>query len=113
MIVSEARLNQLEDKYTLRQPAAVRHFLRIHPHLVNVLLEGYTHLQRHFGANSQVVLEIVSDPEVEKGDELFTYIHTSFPPDEAQAKLDKFDQDWFLDQLDHVAGKLNFDVQFV
>jgi len=60
-----------------------------------------------------VVLEVVSDPEVEDMDELFAYILTSFPVDEALARLAKLDEEWFLDQLDQVGGRFNFNLEFV
>jgi hypothetical protein len=113
VITREAQLHQLEEIYSRRQLAAVRRFLRTHPQLVDILLEAYVYLQRHFGPDPQVVLEVVSDPEVEDWDELFAYILTSLPADQTLAQLDRFDQEWFLDQLDRTQGLLNFDVEFV
>jgi hypothetical protein len=102
------RLHQLEEVYALRDAAAVRHFLRLRsgqvlhacPQLVEVLVEARVYLQRCFGPDPQVALEVVSDPEAESVDELFAYIVTSLPVDEALARLDRLDEDWFLDQLD-------------
>lgn len=112
-ITREAQLHQLEEIYSLRQPAAVRRFLRTHSQLVEVLLDAYVYLQRHFGPDPQVVLEVVGDPEVDDWDELFAYVLTSLSVDEALAQLDRFDEEWFLDQLDRIDGQLNFDLEFV
>ena len=110
--VNQNMILALERIYSLRNAAAVRRFLRAHPQLLEVLLEAYIHLQRYFGSKPQVTLEVVSDPEVEGLEELFAYILTDLPVDEAMARLDKLDQEWFLDQLDRVDGRLNFNLEF-
>ena len=106
-------LYRLEEIYSLRDAAAVRRFLQACPQLIELLLEAHVYLQEYFGPDPQVTLEVVSDPEAESMDELFAYILTSLPVDEALARLDKLDEEWFLDQLDRVDGQLNFNLEFV
>jgi hypothetical protein len=113
MDISSQRLRRLEEIYSLRNAVAVKRFLLACPQLVEVLLEARVHLQRYFGPDLQVALEVVSDPETEGLKELFAYIHTSLPVDEALARLDKLDEEWFLDQLDRVDGQFNFNLEFV
>jgi hypothetical protein len=110
--IPNQRLRRLEEIYSLRDAAAVKRFLHARPQLVEVLLEARVHLQRYFGPDPQVALEVVSDPETEDLKELFAYIHTSLPVDEALARLDKLDEDWFLAQLDRVDGQFNFNLEF-
>ena len=112
-IIESQRLHQLEEMYSLRNAAAVRCFLHTYPQLVEVLLEARLYLQKYFGPAPQVTLEVVSDPEVEGVEELFAYILTSLPVDEALARLDRLDEEWFLDQLDRVGGRFNFNLEFV
>jgi len=112
-IIESQRLHQLEEMYSLRNAAAVRRFLHTYPQLVEVLLEARLYLQKYFGPAPQVTLEVVSDPEVEGVEELFAYILTSLPVDEALARLDRLDEEWFLDQLDRVGGRFNFNLEFV
>ncbi len=111
-IIESQRLHRLEEIYSLRDPATVWHFLRTYPQLIEVLLEAPVHLQKYFGPDPQVTLEVVSDPEVEGMDELFAYILTSLPVDEALARLDRLDEEWFLDQLDRIDGQFNFNLEF-
>lgn len=106
-------LHQLEDIYSLHNTAAVRHFLYAYPQLVEVLLDAHVYLQKYFGTEPKVTLKVVSDPEVEGMDELFAYILTSLPVDEALARLNRLDEEWFLDQLDRVDGRFNFNLEFV
>jgi hypothetical protein len=112
-IVERSRLRQLGEFYSFRDALAIRGFLRAHPQLTEVLLEAHAHLQECFGPDPQVALEVVSDPEAEGPDELFAYILTSLPADEALARLDRLDEEWFLDQLDRVGTFFNFNLEFV
>jgi hypothetical protein len=111
-IIESQRLHQLEEMYSLRHAAAVRRFLRAYPQLSEILLEARVYLQKYFGPDPQVTLKVVSDPEVEGVEELFAYILTSLPVDDALARLDKLDEEWFLDQLDRVGGRFNFNLEF-
>lgn len=104
--------DELRQVYSFRDATAVVRFLRVRPNLIDVLLEAQSQLECHFGANPQVVLEVVSDPEGER-DELSAYVRTSASVDESLARLDRFDEEWFLDQLDRVNGQLNFDLEYV
>jgi hypothetical protein len=105
--------HQLEEIYSLRDASVVRRFLYAHPQLIEFLLEAHVHLQKHFGPDPQVELAVVSDPEAEGEEQLFAYILTSLPVDEALARLDRLDEEWFLDQLDRVDGRFNFNLEFV
>lgn len=113
IIKSQRFLYQIEEIYSLRNAETVRGFLHTYPQLIEVLLEAHVYLQRYFGPDPQVTLEVVSDPEVEAIEELFAYILASLPVDEALTRLDKLDEEWFLDQLDRTGGRLNFNLEFV
>jgi len=110
-IVGIARLYMLEEMYSLRDATAVRRFLQTYPHVVKVLLDAYPYLLKHFGPDSQVTLEVVSDPEVADWDQLFAYICTPLPVNEALARLHKLDEEWFLDQLDRIDDLFNFNLK--
>ena len=111
--IESQHLYQLEEVYSLRDAAAVRRFLHHCPQLVEVLLDAHVYLQKYFGPDPQVTLRVVSDPEAESIDELFAYILTPLQVDEALARLDRLDEEWFLDQLDRVDGQFNFKLEFV
>lgn len=114
IIAQEVGLRQIEDIYSRRQePAYVRRFLRLYPQLIDVLLEAPSPIDRHFGPDAPLLLEVVRDPEIEDADKAFIYILTSFPPDEALSRLDELDRQWWLDQLHRVCGRLNINLAFV
>lgn len=103
-------MRQLEEVYPFRNTEAVRRFLGAHPHLIEIILEAYPYLVKHFGPNPQVMLEVVRDPEAERPEQLFAYILTSLDADEALDRLDRLDEEWFLDQSDRVGDFFNFNL---
>jgi hypothetical protein len=113
---NEARLRLLQGFYTLVNADEVHRFLRVYPDAADVLIEARPHIERIFGSNTRVTLEVTFDPDSESlrdSEELFADIQTSLPVDAALARLHKLDQDWFLSQLCRVKGRLNFSLEFV
>lgn len=103
---------RLDMLYTMRNEPSVQHFLSAYPVLIKVLNEAVPHIRKYFGPEPLVSLEIVRDPEMIGHQELFAYIRTALPVDEALDQLDKLDEAWFLDQLDSVGGLFNFNLEF-
>ena len=103
---------ELEERYAFRGPQ-VRSFLQAYPHLTAFLLDAFPYLQKHFGPIPRVELEVLRDPEIGPTGELIAYILTSLSVDEAQARLDRLDDEWLLDELDRIDGLLNFSIEFI
>jgi hypothetical protein len=108
---TDADLN-LEKQYVFRD-TQVRRFLQVHPYLTEFLLKAVPYLQKHFGPSPHVELEVIRDPEIGPTGELIAYILTPLSVDEAQARLDRLDDEWLLDESDRVDGLLNFSLEFV
>jgi hypothetical protein len=109
----EAGIGEIETIYEMRDVPSVRQYLRNHPELIQVLLEAHPYLKEIFGTQVRVFLEIVTDPEAAREQELFAYIVTTLSADEAVRRLDDFDDGWFLQHVERVAGRLNFNLEFV
>ncbi len=107
------KLSQLKSIYRLRDEADTPGFLRTYPVLIDLLLEAPIHLERCFGPNPQVVLEVVTDPESDDSEELFANIRTSLPVEEALERLNQLDDMWFLAQLGRTGGRFNFNLEFI
>lgn len=105
-------VKELDEIFVFRDAPAVRSFLRAHPELGSVLLGARPLVEKHFGSERPVCLEVVVDPENAGGDQLFAHIHTSLSVKEALARLDEFDEEWFLHQLPQVRDQLSFDLEF-
>ncbi len=111
-VVDLALIEELREMYPFHSDTTVTSFLRVHPQLADVLLEARPRIEEHFDRGTPVQLEVVTDPENAGGDQLFAYIHTSLSVDEALARLDEFDEEWFLHQLPQVRDQLSFDLEF-
>ena len=113
---NEAKLRFLEDFYTLVNADEVRRFLRVYPDAADVLIEAPPHVERIFGSNTRVALEVTFDPDSESprdSVELFGNIQTSLPVEAALERLSRFDDEWFLAQLTRAGGRLNFNLDFI
>ena len=84
------------------------------PQLVPLLLEVRAQVVRFFGPDVPVVLELVQNPEAADAlPELFAYIQTRLPVPEAKARLEKLDEQWWLDALARGDGRLNVALEYV
>lgn len=112
-VTIEPAIQSLEQLYIFRRPEEVSEFLEAHPFLVPLLEEARGQIAQYFGPSSEVVLEVVTDPEAENDRELFALVQTTLSADEALPGLDRLDQEWWLDASDQAHCLLNIDVEFV
>jgi hypothetical protein len=110
--VKEPKPEALEKFYNFRRPVEVKGFLAAHPFLVPLLVEAYGKIAAYFEPQPEVVLEVVTDPEADDDRRLFVFIQTSLLPEEALDRLDRLDDDWWLDAGDRGEGKLCLHVEF-
>ena len=109
--MTDQQLYHLEQLYTFDQSGIVKEYILKNPNLAGLLLEAYSELSRFFGSNPTVKLAVTIDPE-EGFRELFAYVKTTAPVEDAIDKLDAFDAEWFLDNLYRAENKLNFNLEF-
>lgn len=102
---------KIEDCYHFKSKSRVKEFIEEHSYLTHILIESYELIIRFFGSGCYLELAVTTDPE-EGFKELFVYIKTALPVDEALQKLDNFDDQWFLDKMSDTKGKLNFNLSF-
>lgn len=108
----EPKPEALEKLYTFRRPMEVSEFLEARPFLVPLLVEAHDKIGEYFEPQPEVVLEVVADPEADDERELFAFIQTSLLPEEALDRLERLDDDWWLDAADRGEGKLCLHVEF-
>ena len=101
---------KIKQIYTLRNAQSVEQFLKQHPHLIDFLLESYPYIEKYFGKQTKVFLDIFLDPELAE-EQLLASIETSLSVDEALTLLNKLDDEWFLPQLDSVDNLFNFHLE--
>jgi len=77
-----------------------------------MVLEAYSKIADYFGPYPQISLEVVTDPEVADGHELVAFILTNLPPHEALNRLERFDEDWWLEASHKAEGNLCIHLEF-
>ncbi len=110
---SEERIELLAELYQFKDYVAVATFLRESPFLAGLLLEAYERIKGHFGSDTQVALEVLTDPEVENSRELFALVRTRLSPDEALSRLNRLDEEWWLEASFQACCRLNIDVEYI
>lgn len=108
----ELQVQMISAWYDFAERDEVVRFLGSHPFLAPLLIEARLKIAEVFGHASRVVLEVITDPEAPADRQLFAFVQTDLPPDEALQKLNQLDQEWWLDKLDEAQGKLCIHVEF-
>src|SRR5882672_3201427 len=105
-------LGQLDDLYQFRNQGEVKDYLRRCDYVIDVLLEAPEQIKSRFGRDAQIVLEVITDPE--DGDrKLFAFILTPLAVEEAMDRLEKLDEEWWLDASERAEGQLIVDVELI
>lgn len=102
----------VEPRYDFRRPPEVSSFLQAHPFLLPLLVEAHEKVTEYFEPSTKPILEAITDPEAEDSQELFVLIPTHDTPEEALSRLDRLDQEWWLDVLPQARGKMTIDVEY-
>lgn len=103
---SQTHIELIERLYLLHNRIRILSFLEAHPFLVDVLLESYGIIQRYF-PGVRIHLQTASDPDEQHNPQLVLYIIANgLNPDAALKQLAKLDENWWLDALQRVRGKM-------
>jgi len=104
-------LMRISQVYTPRERDDVVGFLQRHSSLLILLDAAIPHLQKAFGEQVGVTLEVDDDPETGHR-QLAAMIQSPDSPEQALAQLHEFDHEWWLDQLSAAQGTLLFHVEY-
>lgn len=105
------QLQTLGSIYDFEGDEEVIDFISNHPFLYDLLMEAIPVFQTCFSPDIRIDLVLRTDPE-EDFQELFGYIHNPGPVDETKSRLERFDDEWFLENLGRTQGRLNFNLLF-
>jgi GTPase SAR1 family protein len=101
----------LEQMYDFRKSIEISRFLEANPFLMPLLEEAYAHIRKYF-PSSQLILEVVADPEALDEEQLVIFIVVKHDPDEASEVLNQLDEDWWLDAMERTQDKLCITLEF-
>jgi hypothetical protein len=94
--------------YITPDPVKVEGFLRQHPDVEKLLREAQEPLQHTFGKDVTVSVTVISNPDIAPRELLVSSIQTSRSAAQALARLDMFDETWWLDNAPRAKGQLVF-----
>jgi len=97
----------LEGMYIFKNPPEIIIFLLTHrEELIETLFSAHNQIKGVFRENMiGLYLEYDRDSE-EKFEELFAVIETNLSPEESLNLLDRFDEEWFLDNVSNEVGSI-------
>jgi len=103
----ENELVRLDALFEMPRRERVLSFLRSNQELLSAVLEAWKEIGSRFPGATQV-LDLVDDPEIENYRLLVLYIVTSLPQDDVYARMDRLDEEWWLDREPDVSDQLCF-----
>lgn len=101
----------LETYYQFDSAPEVIDFLIKNQFLVGLLLDAPEQIKKCFDHNAELVLRLASEPEEDDSQELFVFIMTRLPVDEALKRLNTLDEEWWLEASYRGRCLLNIDVE--
>lgn len=101
----------IESSFYLKNRDEVLSFVREHRFLPSLLKEACYWLDRQF-PSSERVLELISDPEVDDDQQLVLSVVSQLSPAESLKRLDRFDNEWWLDAMSRARNKLCITLEF-
>ncbi len=98
-------------RISYRNPKAVNAFLADHPEIEDFLEVAWPVLVRCFKGPVDVVLEVMTYSEETIYQELVGWIQSTDDVYEGLEKLERFEEEWFLDHMAKVGNKFNFNIE--
>jgi hypothetical protein len=92
---------------------AAKTFLGYYPEIEQFLENSWPALTSHFGDDIAVVLELLTYPEPGGHSELVGWIQSHDDVYEGLDKLERFKDEWFLDHIDEIEDRFNFNIETV
>jgi hypothetical protein len=101
----------IEKMYVFRRSAEILQFLEENLFLIPLLKEAYIRIGSYF-PSSKVSLEVVADQEMTDEKQLVIFISVDSDSEQATERLDRLDEEWWLDALEKTQGKLCITLEF-
>jgi len=98
--------------YNIRRESEVFKFLEDKPSIISLVLEAHERIRDYFGSSTELVLEVITDPEATEDYELVIFVRTNLSPDDAFRMLEQLDEEWWLDASADMNEKLCIHVEF-
>jgi hypothetical protein len=112
-VADQAVIDRIQHLYTIRGTTEVERALGERPGVASALLEAADWVYVSFQGDTDVVLEVIADPEDEDdAGKLYALIQTDLAPEEARPRMRKFREWWWTDRSINVGEDLNFALEY-
>jgi hypothetical protein len=91
----------------------IRPFLERNPHLAPLLVEAYPVIQQCFGAGTPVRLDLFRPAEDPDAPELFILVQWDGPVGDALHRMERLEDQWWLEASARAGCRMNVDVEFI
>lgn len=98
-------------KFSYRNQEAVELYLAHHPETEGFIEAAYPALAKSFGGSVDIVLEVVIDPDETAYQQLVAWIQSTNSVTDGLKKLDRFEDEWFLDHMYLINDTFNFNIE--
>jgi len=105
-------LTLLSRVYNFRRESEIFEFLEDKSSLIPLVVEAHERIRDYFEPSTELVLEVITDPEATEDYELVIFVRTNLSPDDALSKLEQLDEEWWLDASSDMREKLCIHVEF-
>ncbi len=105
-------LTLLDTFYRFQDYQEVSFFLRLRPFLIDLLIEARLEILQLIPSASQLVLEVVRDPEGDSTGRLFLYIQAPVTVEDAYGLMQALDARWWLSAARRAHCQLTIDVDY-
>ncbi len=109
---SSLNLSAFEPDFQLRDAEAVLAFIETEPAFLGLLLEAREEIRALF-PDAVIFVEVEDDPDTPANPRLMVSIGTTFGAEETLQALKRFDQQWWLKNLDRAKRKITITVELV
>jgi hypothetical protein len=102
----------LDKVYFFREPTQILNFLKLNPYITPLLAETADALKGYFPDVKFAIRRYV-DPEISGFTRLVIEIPTKYSPQETLSRLDKFEDEWWIENEYKSKGNLTVNVEFL
>lgn len=95
-----------------RNPDAVESYLARYPEVEDFIAAAWPALVECFDDSIEIVLEVLSySADETTQEELVGWIQSTDDVDDGLTKLERFEDEWYLDHMDEIGHKFNFNIE--
>ena len=95
-----------------RNGPQVREYLERHSEIIQFLSIAWPQLSKYFGWQTELVLELLHFVDEQAEPELVGWIQCTSDVETGLHRFNAFLEDWFLDHMDQLNSRFNFNLEF-